>query len=392
MKIKQQPEDFQVEELTDVTPAAAGPFSFYRLEKRGWTTPDALQAIRRRWKLEGRRISYGGLKDRHALTVQYLTIWHGPKRCLTHQGFTLKHLGQLTAPYSSADIRANRFRLTLRNLDDEELAHARLALESVRRQGVPNYYDDQRFGSVDPRGEFVARAMVRGQPEEALRLALAAPYEHDRSAQKKEKALLHEHWGDWPALKALLPRGHARSLVSYLADHLTDFRGALERLRPELQGLYVSAYQSHLWNRILARWLLDNSPLAHLIEVRLRLGKVPMHQDLDEELYRKLAALELPLPTARTRLDPLDPRSALLETVLAEEGLRPEQLKLKGSRKMFFSRGERAALCLPTGLTTQAEPDELHPGRSKLLLAFELPRGCYATLIVKRISRRTGPV
>ena len=117
-----------------------------------------------------------------------------------------------------------------------------------------------------------------------------------------------------------------------------------------------------------------------------------MHQDLDEELYRKLAALELPLPTARTRLDPLDPRSALLETVLAEEGLRPEQLKLKGSRKMFFSRGERAALCLPTGLTTQAEPDELHPGRSKLLLAFELPRGCYATLIVKRISRRTGPV
>jgi tRNA pseudouridine13 synthase len=392
MKVKQQPEDFQVEELTDVTPADAGPFSFYRLEKRGWTTPDALQAIRRRWKLEGRRISYGGLKDRHAVTVQYLTIWHGPKRRLTHQGFSLEHLGQLTAPYSSAEIRANRFRITLRNLDDQELAHARPALEAVRRQGVPNYYDDQRFGSVSPEGEFVALAMVRGQPEEALRLALAAPYEHDRSAQKKEKALLGEHWGDWPALKAVLPRGHARSLVSYLADHPTDFRGALERLRPELQGLYVSAYQSHVWNRILARWLHENCRPEQLIEVRLRLGQVPMHQDLDEEPFRKLAALELPLPTARSRLDPLDPRSALLETVLAEEGLRPEQLKLKGSRKMFFSRGERTALCLPAGLTTQAAPDELHPGRSKLLLAFELPRGCYATLIVKRISQRTGPV
>ncbi len=83
MKLRQEHADFQVEELTDVTPAAEGPFSFYRLEKDGWTTPDALAAIRRRWKLEARRVSYGGLKDRHAQTVQYITILHGPRRNLT---------------------------------------------------------------------------------------------------------------------------------------------------------------------------------------------------------------------------------------------------------------------------------------------------------------------
>jgi tRNA pseudouridine13 synthase len=76
----------------------------------------------------------------------------------------------------------------------------------------------------------------------------------------------------------------------------------------------------------------------------------------------------------------------LLNTILSEEGLNQEQLKLKGFREMFFSRGERAALCLPTGLTFAVGPDELHPQRQRLTLAFELPRGCYATLIVKRIT------
>src|SRR5205814_6482171 len=94
MILKQSPEDFHVEELTDVQ-ASAGPFSFYRLEKKGWTTPDALQAIRRRWQLDRRRLSYGGLKDRHAQTIQYFTIFHGPQRRLTHQNFTVAYLGQV---------------------------------------------------------------------------------------------------------------------------------------------------------------------------------------------------------------------------------------------------------------------------------------------------------
>ena len=89
MKLKQLPDDFYVEERTDVTPAERGPFALYRLEKRGWTTPDALAALRRRWEMEPRRLSYGGLKDRHAHTVQYLTILHGPRRGLHHHDITV---------------------------------------------------------------------------------------------------------------------------------------------------------------------------------------------------------------------------------------------------------------------------------------------------------------
>ena len=68
-----------------------------------------------------------------------------------------------------------------------------------------------------------------------------------------------------------------------------------------------------------------------------------------------------------------------------EEGLELGQLRVKGIRELFFSKGERAAVYFPKGLRGEAGPDNLHAGRQRLLLEFELPRGCYATLLVKRL-------
>lgn len=387
MKLKQQPEDFEVEELTERVPSGEGPFAFYRLEKRGWTTLDALEAIRRRWKIAPRRLSYGGLKDRHARTVQYLTIFHGPQRGLTHHQVTLHYLGRVTSPYTSKDIRANRFRITLRALRPEEIPAATQALDAVRVHGVPNYFDDQRFGSVTEEGRFVARSLVLGHYEEALRLALAEPYAFDRGAQKQEKAILRQHWGDWAACKALLPRGHARSIVDYLTSHPEDFRGAVARLRPELRSLYLSAYQSYLWNRILAQALTQRCRPEQLVSVALRLGRVPMHRALDEDRRAELASLRLPLPSARLKLDPGDPRAPLIEAVLAEEGVRLNELKVKAFPEPYFAKGERSALCLLAGLSYELGADEHHPGQQRLLLAFDLPRGSYATLVIKRIQQ-----
>ena len=151
MKLKQQPDDFQVVELTEVKPGGDGPFAFYRLEKSNWTTPDAVATIRRRWKLELRRISYAGLKDRHAHTIQYLTILHGPCRNLKQNSIRVQYLGQLTQPYTSRELEGNQFRIVLRDLSANQLTNAITALEEVRQHGVPNYFDDQRFGSVGER-------------------------------------------------------------------------------------------------------------------------------------------------------------------------------------------------------------------------------------------------
>src|SRR5262249_39787231 len=123
-----------------------------------------------------------------------------------------------------------------------------------------------------------------------------------------------------------------------------------------------------------------------LLTVRSRLGDALMIRDLEPDLRHRLSQLMLPLPSARLKLEPGDPGSRFVQAALAEEGLELRQLRVQGIRELFFSRGERAALCLPGNLRYEHAEDELHPGQRKLLVQFDLPRGSYATLLVKRIS------
>jgi tRNA pseudouridine13 synthase len=385
MKLKETPEDFQVEEITSVRPGEEGSFAFYRLEKRGWNTADALATLRQRWRISPRRLSFAGLKDRHARTIQYLTILHGPRRNLHHQDLTVTYLGQVASPYSSTAITTNAFRLLLRDIPAREEESITGELERLRREGVPNYFDDQRFGSVaGPEGEFIGKLLVRAEFEAALRLALLAPYAHDRQREKQEKALLRAHWGDWAHLRPRL-RGQARNVVDHLHRHPADFRGAFLRLRQDLRILYLSVYQSHLWNRMLAHWLTTHCPPEHLRLVPLRLGDVPFPHTLPDPLQQGFSALSLPLPSARMRLSEEDPRWQAIRNVLAEEGMTLKELQVKGVRELFFSRGERAACVLPGNLAYAFGPGR-DSEQGTLDLSFALPRGSYATLLVKALS------
>jgi tRNA pseudouridine13 synthase len=391
MKIKQGPDDFQVDELTDLVPSS-GQFSLYFLDKSGWTTPDALARVRRAWKILAQCVSFGGLKDRHAHTTQHITIADGPARDFAIPGIVLKYLGRVPAPFESSSIRANRFRIVVRDLSVEQVERARLAIDEVRADGLANYFDDQRFGSVENDGDFMARRLVLGNWEGALKLALTAPYVHDRAAAKQEKAILLKYWGQWAECQQKLPRGPARNVVHVLASRPGDFRGAITRLPADLATLYLAAYQSHLWNRALARWLERLLPVQHRVAVRLKLADAPMPRGLSLAQHDELARLSLPLPSARLKYDeaiedsPPDWPEVVRET-LAEDGVELNQMKLQGLRKPFFSRGVRAILCQPTNLSAEAGADERHPKREALTLRFELPRGSYATLLIKRIVR-----
>jgi tRNA pseudouridine13 synthase len=119
--------------------------------------------------------------------------------------------------------------------------------------------------------------------------------------------------------------------------------------------------------------------------VRLRLGALPVPVQLSDGFRTAIQSLTIPLPAARWPFDPAAPWAGAARAVLAEERLEWEDLKLQGLRKPFFPRGERAAWCVPNGLTAEADPDDRHPGRSLVRLAFDLPRGSYATIVIKRI-------
>ena len=143
MKLKSLPEDFEVEELADIA-LAEGPFAVYRLTKRSLGTPEAITAVQRRWKLLRRQISYGGLKDKHAVTRQWVTIHKGPRRDLTQENFSLEYQGQAAQPFGPQEIAGNRFRglnqwpTDLPGFRDTVLAYMG-AMEGLCKRLVPIY-------------------------------------------------------------------------------------------------------------------------------------------------------------------------------------------------------------------------------------------------------------
>lgn len=383
MKVKRLPEDFTVEERTDFRPGR-GPFALYTLTKRSLGTPEALDAVARRWNLPREVISFGGLKDRHALTTQWITIRGGPARGLKQANLELKYAGQAGRPFGPKDIAGNRFRIVLRDFSREGEERARAALEELARDPVPNYFDDQRFGSLGPSGEFVGRAWCEQKYERAVWLALAEENEHDRPEDRDEKKALRDRWGDWPGCKAALAKSHRRSIVTFLADRPGDFRGALARINADLRGLYLSSFQSFLWNRLLSSMIRESCP-GRTFEVDLKAGPVLFFRGLDASTRATMASAVIPLPSARARITD-EAMRARVEASLQELGLDLKSLRIRHPKDNFFSRGERSATFAPAGLSGSWAADDLYPGRRKLELKFDLPRGSYATMLVKRIT------
>jgi len=389
MKLRRLPEDFQVHELTQVTPDG-GAFAFYRLTKTSIGTPEVVNAIVERWNVQRKRISYGGLKDRHAVTVQHLTIHNGPRKALRQNAFDLEYLGQTRAPFTPAEIEGNRFELVLRDMTTAEVQQAEAATAQVQQAGLPNYFDDQRFGSLGVSGEWIARAWCLGNWERALWLALADPHVNDPSSEKKQKQLLRDLWGQWPELQQQLERSHRRSIVTYMSDKVKvgkdpDFRGALARISVDLRGLYLSAWQSALWNRLLTRFQETVCGPESLRPFELLSGRCAFPVQPSSDAIKTLESTELPLPCARIDR-PEGLIGDLLDAVLQEEKVELREIRVKYPRDSFFSKGMRKAIIHPAGLHCATADDELHPQRHKMQLTFDLPRGSYATILVKRLT------
>ena len=388
MKLKRLSEDFQVEEQISLV-ADGGPFALYRLTKQSLGTPEAMDAIARRWKLPPQRIAFAGLKDKHALTRQYFTVQQGPKRGISQANIEVEYVGQTSRPIHASDIAANRFVIAIRDLSDLEIEAATGSLAAIAADGLPNYFDSQRFGSLGQSGEFIAEPWCRGDYERALWLAIADPNARDRAGDRDEKQILRDNWSDWRRCAELLPRARSRKIIELLVRRPGDWRRTISLIRQDLRSLWLAAFQSYLWNQVLDAVVRDVCRPQQLTLQRVGSRDLNFFTNLDSSQRSRLRSAQLPLPSARLHFDDADALKPIYERVVAAEGLELRQIRVKYPRDSFFSKGLRPATFQPEELSHAISEDELYSGRRKLTLRFALPRGCYATILVKRLVGQT---
>lgn len=353
-----------------------GPYRVYLLEKKGWNTADALMRIAREKRVPYERVAYGGKKDRHAHTFQYVTIQQPADLSLVAKGYSLKLLGFSTDPMGPSHILANHFEITARELSAREAERLEANLERVRAGGVPNYFDDQRFGNLDPERGYVAEKMLQGHWEEALAIALTAIYPEEKREAKQRKRALRERWGDWAACRELAQTALEQRAFDLLAAKPGSFREALETVHKETANMWIATYQSFLWNETMRRFLERRTWAGASAP-----GAAGPYLFANERA--KLDDVVIPLPGKGMRF-PVPQTGEILEELLAQRRLRPSVFERELLKGVAFRASPRPALAVPTGLRLEGPaPDDRYPGAMKAVLRFSLPRGCYATMLIK---------
>lgn len=149
-EFKTLPDDFRVEEQLSFVPSGSGPHWLLRVEKKNANTRWVAAEIARLAQVPADAVGYAGLKDRHAVTVQWFSV---PTLATTADYWSEVHTGEFrvleiqrnSRKLKRGALAGNRFRIRLR-----ETAWSRdqlnLKLAAVCTHGVPNYFGPQRFG------------------------------------------------------------------------------------------------------------------------------------------------------------------------------------------------------------------------------------------------------
>lgn len=325
--IKVAPEDFRVDEIPAYLPSGEGPHLYVRIEKRCRDTAEVAKELARHFGLPQREVGYAGQKDRQAVTTQWMSLpGVAAEDALQWQGEGVRVLEAVPHrnKLRTGHLRGNRFRILLRGVDEEGFLQLRRILDAIAERGLPNYFGAQRFGRDGDNAE-LGRTILLGERED-------------------------------PRLRRALRDGRLRRFL-------------------------VSAFQSEIFNRVLAKRLEDGSwdtPLLGDVLQRLPAGRPFLCSDPEADAPR-VASFECsitgPLPGGRMHPVPEGEAARLEAEVLAASGVSEEALL----RSRDAPGGRR-----PLRLFVRPQASLVEEGA---WLDFELPPGAYATVLLREITK-----
>lgn len=382
MRIKSKPQDFRVFELLrDDYVGDKGRFRVYRVTKSKLTSLEAARELALATGVESSAIGMAGMKDRQGVTTQFMTVRGGKPVRFRTANLRVETAGFAAHELSSQDSIGNGFEIVLRGVGPSERDEIEREAVVVRQHGLPNYFGEQRFGNLRHGQGWVAKELALGNAEGALKNLLAAPSDNDNPGMRTFKRALDGAWGDWKRCRDVAGAfGAHHSIFEHLGDEADDFLGAFRYVKNQVRLIHLYAWQSHLWNRAVARWISDVVPrperfLVPSIEgpfVFAR-GATPVPPEWNGTFRMPGEGLE----------DVADERQKQwLTAALTAEGLQPADLRIRGVPGFALKGEDRQLIVRPRGLVI--DEDRRSPG--VVHVRFDLPRGSYATLVLARLA------
>ncbi len=428
--IRKSPEDFEVEEtLVDGSKAtiksASEParpvlnsslvkndYLLCKLVKRNWDTFVLLKQIAKQLDIDAERIQIAGIKDAKALTAQHVTIEGAQKHDISQvklKDAQLTSLGYLHMPLSPYYSFGNSFKITITSLNLSRATINKRISETTRQLriagGVPNFFGHQRFGTSRPVTHLVGKAIVNEDFERAAMEFLTLTFPNEHPCTQRARTNLKETGHFQSALEEFPPQlRYERLMLGHLIKLPTDFVGTFRSLPLRLRELFVQAYQSYMFNRVLSRRLSEGMSLqkAEIGDYVLKADRngLPLRRtaakakretldQINAEIAKSRMLLCVPLFGSQQHFS--DGHQGEIERrVFEEEQIRADGFRVKEMPEISSRGGLRPIQVPLVDLETNASEVSCSQGIS-LNVKFALHRGSYATVVLREFMKPKDP-
>lgn len=394
MLLKQIPEDFKVCEIYDFNSIKnrsqeepelkksgdKKKYYYFILTKKNYTQIRALDIIAKTFNTSRKLVYFCGTKDKVGITKQLICVYGiNDETFLDNLKYFnennsdelhLEFLEILNTRLVLGDNLGNSFEIVVRNLNGDE----KIYLEEIKKTGVLNFFDEQRFGYAK-NSHIVGKHILLGSAKSAVKEILTSMPDNSSS-----ELLINftnyvkdnfEHFAEQNIEKLneaiqLCPRylENEKKILEHLIKHKNDFPGAFRKIHKKLRMLYISAYQSYIFNETIIKLKEEN-----LLENYDNLELVLSDTIYDEKIEKQV------------------------DELLLKDNLTRENFKLKSYPEFKFRQNFRDIRIFPKNIEiSEFSDDELNndknennENKKKLIIKFELGSGEYATNVVKQL-------
>lgn len=414
-KLRVIAEDFVVEELGPPPRRVPdGKHLAVRLTLTDWEHNHFIRDATRRIGISRNGVGFAGMKDKRAVTTQWFTFQVDKRKdddvTAAINGLPRVEVHEWHRTHKSLRLgmhEGNRFAIRIRRVpgavDDvsDHMARVLGAIEAVG--GFPNFFGIQRFGAVRPITHKVGEELVHGRLENAIVTYLTVPGDNESDEIAAARDMV-TNGRDWAGALQAFPTSmrFERSMLQHLANHPDDLTGAIKQLPSNLILLFVHSYQSYLFNQMLSERIRRKLPLHRalvgdivFIAQQGLVGRNPVAvpvtdanvEKVNRQMAKGRAVVTLPLFGTETELADGDP-GEMERAVLRAAGVSADLFDIP-VLPQAASKGMRRAILTPArDLSWDVRSDDGDPdGRLLVTCRFSLPRGAYATTLLREVMK-----
>jgi tRNA pseudouridine13 synthase len=385
--IKQRSEGFRVFELADesldisLSYDESHRYPLYVLEKQGIDSNHALFEIERETHM---RFRIMGIKDSKAATMQYAgmeRVKRNPPAELKsrHTRLTLK--GFTKHPIGKRFLAGNKFEIAIYNVRSSDLSSFFPQIGMVG-----NFYGLQRFGSERLVTHLVGREIVKHNFVQAVELLLCHTTEFDTQISREIRSRCADP-SNYQQVFKMLPRG--MDIERQVLSALVAGRGTIAALRAipiTIRRLFVQAYQAYIFNICLSRAIIGGEDI-----LQPKIGDLCFEME-GPATFGRIIKYD---PNSMTKLVPAIRMAGytfqagkgrfenITRTILQEEEVAAKYFYINEMQELSQQGGFRQAPLWCMDFSYKRDP---------LMVSFKLPKGSYATTLLREIIKPDDPI